>query len=156
MAAATSLQPTQKEWHVPLSLRERRMSTALTFGTNSCVAACQCYCGCHAAQWCKTTSERIASLGMGVDGMNTEAPRQTLTSAGNTSSAVDQGRTKRAMETPVKRRPEHIDRNVTTPNSARHARPWRGIAPSHNSKPDVTLVNFTAVKPPNCLKHSTT
>ena len=139
---------------MPLSLRDRRMSTALTFGTNSCVAACQRFCGFHAVQWCRSTCQCIASLAMGVDGMNTEASRQTLTSASSTSSTVDQGRIKRAMETPVKRRPEHIDRNVATPNSARHARPWRGVAPSHNSKPDVTLVNFNTVKPPSCLKHS--
>jgi len=140
---------------VPLSLRERRISTALTFGTNSCIAACQCYCGFHAVQLRRTTGQRIASLAMGVDGVNTEASRQTLTSASSTSSTVDQGRTKRAMETPVKRRPEHVDRNVATPSSARHARPWRGVAPSHNNKPDVTLVNLNTVKPPHCLKHST-
>ncbi|KAL0025519.1 hypothetical protein WJX77_008758 [Trebouxia sp. C0004] len=51
------------------------------------------------------------------------------------------------METPVKRRPEHVDRNVATPNSARHSRPWRGVAPSHNSKPDVTLPARTPRKP---------
>ncbi len=140
---------------MPLLLRDRRMSTALTFGTNSCVAACQRLRGFHAVQWCRTTCRRTASLAMGVDGMNTEASRQTLTSASSTSSTVDQGRTKRAMETPVKRRPEHIDRNVATPNSARQARPWRGVTPSHNSKPDVTLVNFSKAKPQNCLKHST-
>lgn len=140
---------------MPLSLRDRRLSTALTFGTNSCVAVCQRFCGCHAVQCCRTTCQRIASLAMGVDGMNTEASRQILTSASSTSSTVDQGRTKRAMETPVKRRPEHIDRNVATPNSARHARHWRGVTPSHNSKPDVTLVNFNTVKPQKCLKRST-
>ncbi|KAL0050716.1 hypothetical protein WJX82_005679 [Trebouxia sp. C0006] len=51
------------------------------------------------------------------------------------------------METPVKRRPEYADRNVATPNSARHARPWRGVAPSYNSKPDVTLPARTPRKP---------
>lgn len=138
-----------------LVLRDRRMSTALTFGTNSYAAACQRFCGFHAVQWCSTTCQCIASLAMGVDGMNTEASRQALTSASSTSSTVDHGRTKRAMETPVKRRPEHVDRNVATPNSARHARPWRGVTPSHNSKPDVTLVSFSRAKPLNCLKHST-
>ena len=140
---------------MPLLLRDRRMSTALTFGTNSCVAACQRLRGFHAVQWCRTTCQRTASLAMGVDGMNTEASRQTMASASSTSSTVDQGRTRRGLETPVKRRPEHIDRNVATPNSARHARPWRGVAPSYNSKPDVTLVNLNTVKPPRCLKHST-
>ncbi len=139
----------------PRSLCDRTMSTALTFGTNSCVASCQRFCGFHAVQWCRTTCQRTASLAMGVDGMNTEASRQTLTSASSISSTVDQGRRKRAMETPVKRRPEYADRNVATPNSARHARPWRGVAPSYNSKPDVTLVNLNTVKPPNYLKHST-
>lgn len=118
------------------------MSTALTFdfGTHSCCT----YHWCAAAQVAlllRTLGEQYRVNTKGVTDMNTEASRQTLTSASSTSSTVDKPRLRRANDTPVKHRPESSERIIATPNSARHVRPWRGVTPSHNSKPDVTLVS---------------
>ena len=117
------------------------MSTALTFdfGTHSCCTYRWC-ASPQVALLLRILREQHRMNAKGVTDMNTEASRQALTSASSTSSTVDKPRLRRANDTPVKHRPETSERIVATPNSARHVRPWRGVTPSHNSKPDVTLV----------------
>ncbi|KAL3147252.1 hypothetical protein ABBQ32_002745 [Trebouxia sp. C0010 RCD-2024] len=79
--------------------------------------------------------------------MNSEASKQTLTSASSTASTVEKGRSRRANDTPVKQKNDVNERVVPTPNSARHYRPWRGLTPSHNSKPDINLTLLPAMQP---------
>lgn len=73
--------------------------------------------------------------------MNQETSRQTLTSVSSTASTVDRVRVRRANDTPVKQKSDISERAIPTPNSARHHKPWRGVTPHHNSKPDFTLVS---------------
>lgn len=73
--------------------------------------------------------------------MNPETSRQTLTSVSSTASTTDRVRPRRANDTPVKQKSDIIERATPTPNSARHHKPWRGVTPSHNSKPESSLVS---------------